>query len=90
MENGALAPKEQIVGSKQHCRISLLFIVLLRQCCVDPTKFSFFLDIFRHMIFPLWSKGLTEPMVVGSQKNCLNETVLLRTQNICLSSRFRI
>ena len=26
-----------VVGTKQHCRISLLFIVVLRQYCDDPT-----------------------------------------------------
>ena len=41
-----------------------------KQECVTKNLFSYF---------------STKTYVVGIQKNCLNKTVLLSTQNICLS-----
>ena len=52
----------------------------------EPSLLSFETGLqIREGIGKLFSSFLTQTYVVGTQKNRLNETVLLSTQNTCLN-----
>ena len=57
------------MGSTEHCRISLLFIVLLRQCCLDPTNYEdcFLLTLALKAVF--WSLSKAKLLTLVSISN---------------------